>query len=124
VGDDWQSIFRFTGSDIGLTKHFGKCFGATAISALDLTFRFNNKIGEVSSRFVLKNPEQVEKSIGSLNQLHEPAISLVRTQDKQKGLLLALDAIKQRARSLLPAIEFQQRGGSPFFAIARRSVHV
>ena len=27
VGDDWQSIFRFAGSDIHLMRHFGAEFG-------------------------------------------------------------------------------------------------
>ncbi len=77
-GDDWQSIYRFTGSDIGLTKHFEKSFGATATTALDITFRFNDKISDAASTFVLKNPEQIKKSIRSPSHVNEPAISLVR----------------------------------------------
>ncbi len=98
VGDDWQSIYRFTGSDIGLTKHFDKSFGATAITALDTTFRFNNKIGDVASAFVLKNPEQIKKSIRSVSHVDEPAVSLVRVLQPEKGLQVALEAISRQAR--------------------------
>ena len=98
VGDDWQSIYRFTGSDIGLTKHFKEEFGATAITPLDTTFRFNEEIGDVASSFVKKNPEQIQKSIKSIRQVNEPAISLVRTSDPNKGLQLALAAITDRLR--------------------------
>ncbi|WP_060514329.1 UvrD-helicase domain-containing protein [Pseudomonas sp. NBRC 111132] len=34
VGDDWQSIFRFTGSDISFTADFEKIFGATQATEL------------------------------------------------------------------------------------------
>ena len=98
VGDDWQSIYRFTGSDIGHTKHFEEVFGATAITALDTTFRFNNKIGDVASTFVLKNPEQIKKVIESVSHVDEPSVSLVRVLDVEKGLQLALDAINAKAQ--------------------------
>lgn len=29
VGDDWQSVFRFTSSDIHLMRNFGKAIGGT-----------------------------------------------------------------------------------------------
>lgn len=96
VGDDWQSIYRFTGSDIGIIKDFERLFGATAITALDTTFRFNNKISDVASTFVLRNPEQIKKSIRSLSDVKEPAISLVRVLDLEKGLQLVLNAISKQ----------------------------
>ncbi len=99
VGDDWQSIYRFTGSDIRLTKHFEKHFGATAITLLDLTFRFNNKIGDVASAFVSKNPEQIGKTIGSFSQVQNSAVSLIRALNREDGLKLALNAINQQAHS-------------------------
>jgi DNA helicase-4 len=54
VGDDWQAIYRFTGSDLSFTTGFEKVFGPTKITALDLTFRFNNSISDIASRFVLE----------------------------------------------------------------------
>lgn len=99
VGDDWQSIYRFTGSDIAYTRDFPHFFGATAVTALDLTFRFNDQIGAVASKFVLKNPAQITKSIRSRATSPEAAISLVRVVQDEDGLLLALDAISQRAES-------------------------
>ena len=68
VGDDWQAIYRFAGSDIGFTRDFKKHFGTTVTTALDTTFRFNDKIGQVSSTFVLQNPAQMDKTIGSLTR--------------------------------------------------------
>jgi DNA helicase-4 len=78
VGDDWQSIYRFTGSDISFTADFENHFGPTMISGLDKTFRFNSKIGEVASRFVMKNRRQLTKDIQSHTVVTEPTVSLIR----------------------------------------------
>lgn len=94
VGDDWQSIYRFAGSDVLLTKEFEEYFGYTATSVLDKTFRFNNKIGDVASRFVMKNPTQIVKKIHSHHIIEQPAVSLIMTPQDQVGLSAALSAIK------------------------------
>ncbi|MFT5757089.1 MAG: DNA helicase-4 [Alteromonadaceae bacterium] len=78
VGDDWQAIYRFSGADIRLTTQFEQYFGFTTKTALDLTFRFNNKIGQVASHFISKNPMQLAKNISSLTQVSTPAVSLLR----------------------------------------------
>lgn len=97
VGDDWQSIYRFTGSDLRYTTRFAEIFGATAVTALDLTFRFNDKLGEVASTFVLKNPVQVRKELGSVRAQDEPAVSLVAASGTRAGLDAGLEAISLRA---------------------------
>ncbi|WP_057831546.1 UvrD-helicase domain-containing protein [Colwellia sp. TT2012] len=78
VGDDWQAIYRFSGADITLTTEFAHYFGETTQAELDLTFRFNNKIGEVATAFISKNPAQIPKTIKSLKQVQEPAVSLLK----------------------------------------------
>lgn len=98
VGDDWQSIYRFTGSDVALTKDFQAYFGDTATSVLDQTFRFNNKIGEVASRFITQNPSQIEKQIRSLRLVEQPAVSLIKTDQDSTGIQAAFDAIAAKAR--------------------------
>jgi len=96
VGDDWQAIYRFTGSDIGLTRGFESAFGPTATTALDLTFRFNDKIGEVTSEFILQNPDQIKKGIRSLRRSDEFAVSLLPTSDPDTGIRHALNSFEQR----------------------------
>lgn len=78
VGDDWQAIYRFSGADIKLTTQFKKYFGFTTEAQLDTTFRFNNKIAEVASAFISKNPAQLNKTITSLTQVTQPAVSILR----------------------------------------------
>ena len=40
VGDDWQSIYRFSGSDMALFNQFPEYFGATEINKIETTYRF------------------------------------------------------------------------------------
>jgi DNA helicase-4 len=78
VGDDWQAIYRFTGSDITLTSRFADHFGHARTVALDLTFRFNDRIAAFASAFVTKNPVQLQKTIRTMSRAEAPAVTLVR----------------------------------------------
>lgn len=63
VGDDWQSIFRFAGSDMSLVYEFEKYFGFTEHCKIETTYRFHQPLIDKSSEFVMKNKEQKEKTI-------------------------------------------------------------
>jgi DNA helicase-4 len=65
VGDDWQSIYRFTGSDISLFKNFEQFFGVSEKSKIETTYRFSNPIIKLSSDFIQKNPNQEQKILKS-----------------------------------------------------------
>lgn len=81
VGDDWQAIYRFAGSDISLMTGFREHFGRCSVMKLDRTFRFNESIEEVSSKFVLKNPKQIKKRLIAARQADKPCVSLHWTLD-------------------------------------------
>jgi len=63
VGDDWQSIYRFTGSDISLFNNFEDYFGFTNTSKIETTYRFGLPMIDISGKFVMKNPAQIEKHL-------------------------------------------------------------
>lgn len=63
VGDDWQSIYRFSGSDMSLFNDFETYFGFTKHCKIETTYRFHNPVIDLSSRFIQTNPNQVEKTI-------------------------------------------------------------
>lgn len=66
VGDDWQSIFRFAGSDINLFTRFADYFGqASVIMRIENTYRNSQELIDVMGRFVMKNPWQVRKELRS-----------------------------------------------------------
>lgn len=63
VGDDWQSIYRFTGSDLSLFSQFSKYFGYTEECKIETTYRFGNPLIDESSKFVQHNPLQKKKNV-------------------------------------------------------------
>lgn len=63
VGDDWQSIYRFAGSDMELFNQFERFFGYTVLCKIETTHRFGNPLLSVSSNFILKNPSQIPKLV-------------------------------------------------------------
>lgn len=63
VGDDWQSIYRFAGSDLDVFKNFESYFGFTATNYLTQTFRCNQGIADIAANFVLTNPSQMAKKV-------------------------------------------------------------
>ncbi len=67
VGDDWQSIYRFAGSDIGFILNFERYWGSTEISKIETTYRFSQKLIEISGNFIMQNPTQIKKSIKGKN---------------------------------------------------------
>lgn len=63
VGDDWQSIYRFAGSDVDYIIHFEEYWGITDIIKIDTTYRFTKSMIDVSSFFIQKNPFQIKKRL-------------------------------------------------------------
>ena len=62
VGDDWQAIFRFAGSDIAVMRGFEERFGVGTRTDLETTFRCSDGLSDVATRFVLGNPDRTSPS--------------------------------------------------------------
>ncbi|MBL1376547.1 UvrD-helicase domain-containing protein [Zobellella iuensis] len=77
VGDDWQAIYRFSGADVSLTTRFGEHFGASRVTTLAQTFRFNNRIEQVASRFVTRNPGQLPKTLATHRRSEGPCVHVL-----------------------------------------------
>lgn len=97
VGDDWQSIYRFSGSDITLFKEFEKYFGFSLKSKIETTYRFKNPLIEMSSGFIQRNPFQEKKSLvafnGEGNTNYAIIYSQTEVQDDTVALKEAFDTI-------------------------------
>ncbi|MCW2258416.1 DNA helicase-4 [Providencia alcalifaciens] len=99
VGDDWQAIYRFSGAELDLTTSFEQNFGTGALCALDTTYRFNERIGDIANRFVMQNPTQLYKPLNSLTKgnkksvilLYENALELLL--DKMSGYVTENETI-------------------------------
>ena len=67
VGDDWQSIYRFSGSDMALFNQFPEYFGTTEINKIETTYRFGEPLVSLSSNFIQRNKAQIQKNIHSFS---------------------------------------------------------
>ena len=68
VGDDWQSIYRFAGSDISLFSSFGKYVGEYETLIIEQTYRNTQSLIDITSTFIQKNPKQLKKQPLSANE--------------------------------------------------------
>jgi len=104
VGDDWQSIYRFAGSDINLMRSFGEEFGGVfdgrsgvhRVVDLGRTFRSVDQIAYAAKKFVLQNPAQLNKTVIPAGTTDVPALRVVSTfrhdaDEKLKQVLRSLD---------------------------------
>ena len=87
VGDDWQSIFRFAGSDMALFYDFEKFFGFTELCKIETTYRFHQPLIDESSNFVMKNPEQKKKSIMTPEgDMKHTYLNFVKCEDEDNSM--------------------------------------
>ncbi|HPD74407.1 MAG TPA: UvrD-helicase domain-containing protein [bacterium] len=89
VGDDWQSIYRFTGSDLTLINDFTNFFNrVTYRSLIETTHRFGDPTIKYSTNFILKNPNQVEKTVSpGENKITDVKIHLNKVPDDDANSL-------------------------------------
>lgn len=96
VGDDWQSIYRFAGSDIEVFTQFSRHFGVTARHYLTQTFRSNQGIADVAAGFIQKNPAQIKKRVQAQDAKSDGVV-VVRRYSKLEEMVeqckLSLDEI-------------------------------
>lgn len=71
-GDDWQSIYRFTGTNINIITRFDKYFKDTEIVKIEKTYRNSQELIDVAANFIMKNPSQISKYLKSDKKLEDP----------------------------------------------------
>jgi DNA helicase-4 len=94
VGDDWQSIYRFNGSDVTLMTQFDRHWEDPVKINLRETQRFGQELQEVSTRFITSNPGQIQRTLAGRGSLGRPAVHITRN-----GASTILEQIKESAGS-------------------------
>jgi len=74
VGDDWQSIYAFSGSDITLFTRFLELMGAGTELKITHTYRNSQELINIAGGFVQKNSAQIRKQLISPKRLKNPVV--------------------------------------------------
>lgn len=100
VGDDWQSIYRFSGGKLELTTRFGDLVGAYTSTKLQKTFRYNNSIANTAGQFIMENPEQYKKHIDTHTKVSTPQVYLLDDgRDRNIGLYKRVEEVVRKIRA-------------------------
>ena len=94
VGDDWQSIYRFAGSDVSLMRDCQLYLGHVQHRNLSRTWRFGKGILGPSTAFIQRNPEQTCRNLTPANVPEDRGITIVYDPNPANALLQALQDIQ------------------------------
>lgn len=74
VGDDWQSIFAFSGSDVTLFTKFCEKMGYGEELKITRTYRNAQEVIDIAGGFIQKNDAQIKKSLISSKHIKDPVV--------------------------------------------------
>ncbi len=74
VGDDWQSIYAFSGSDITLFTKFAETMGYAKLLKIVNTYRNSQEVIDIAGSFIQKNTEPIPKELISRKNISDPVI--------------------------------------------------
>ena len=72
VGDDYQSIYRFSGCNLDIFLNFNKLVNNLNIINLDYNYRNPKEIIDVANSFIMKNKNQIKKETICLKNINKP----------------------------------------------------
>ena len=81
VGDDWQSIYAYAGSDITLFTHFKEAFGYGLELSITKTYRNAQEVIDIAGGFIQKNTSQIKKALVSPKHINDPVVVETYTED-------------------------------------------
>ena len=72
VGDDYQSIYHFSGCDINLFLDFPKLIPNSKVLKLKYTYRNSQELIDIAAKFIMKNKKQLKKDLISNKRINNP----------------------------------------------------
>ena len=100
VGDDWQSIYHFSGCDLNIFLNFTKYFPNTKKFQLLNTYRNSQELIIIASKFICKNPLQIKKDLLS-NKLFPHPIILTPYKNKKDILKKLLNVLIKEEKDIM-----------------------
>lgn len=100
VGDDWQSIYRFTGCDLNIFLNFSNYFKKVTTIKLSNTYRNSQELINIASKFILKNKNQITKELKSQKHILSPII-LAPYKSRTDALKKILDKLLNYSNNIM-----------------------
>lgn len=85
VGDDWQSIYAFSGSDITLFTQFIELMGHGKMLQITKTYRNSQELIDIAGNFVQENKEQICKRLISPKHIENPIV--IKPYDDSENIM-------------------------------------
>ena len=97
VGDDFQSIYRFSGCTLDLFVNFKDYFKDSHIFYLDRVYRNSQELINISYNFIKKNPYQLRKVLVANKYLKNPVkLIYYKDSDYKEKFYKLLDMIRAK----------------------------
>ena len=93
VGDDWQSIYGFSGCDVGILLDFETYFGQYASYFIGNVHRNSQQLQDIAKWFIEQNPYQIRKEIHASKFLSNPVKVVYYQEEPYEALAIALARI-------------------------------
>lgn len=94
VGDDWQSIYAFSGSNISLFTNFVDTVGYANQLQIVNTYRNAQEVIDVAGGFIQKNDKQIKKHLISPKTIEKPIIVISYIDDNEKMKVKGLKGVQ------------------------------
>ena len=101
VGDDFQSIYKFTGCDLSIFLDFKNYFDDAKIMKITNTYRNSQQLIKIAGDFVMKNKKQIKKNLKSLKDLDNPVQIIYYKNIKNSFLRLILEIYNKTNQQIL-----------------------
>ncbi len=88
-GDDWQSIYSFTGASVGNILNFNKNHKGSSQFILDLNYRSTPQILDVCQNLINQNTKKIEKTLRTDNSSGDGIIVLECSNEEDEGVQVA-----------------------------------
>ena len=92
VGDDFQSIYRFSGCSMNIILNFKKYYKNSKILKINTTYRNSYELIKVSNKFIMKNKNQIRKKVNSKKHINKPIV-IVYTNNIKESFKKIIDNI-------------------------------
>jgi DNA helicase-4 len=114
VGDDWQSIYRFAGSDISLFSNFEKYVGKYEQLFIEQTYRNSQSLIDITSKYIQKNKKQISKKpVSKKEHLENPIKFVYYSQNNAEEVFI------NEVQKLI-----EKNGNKPILVLGRHSFDI